>query len=385
MEEVYFDNAATTKPLPEVVEVIKKTLVEDYGNPSSLHRKGMKAEEYIHRTVDALASVLKVDKNEIYFTSGGTESNNLAIKGAAKAYQKQGMHIITTQVEHPSVLEPIAYLEKKGYEVTRISVNNRGTVNLDELKESIRQDTILVSIMHINNEVGAVQPIDKIGTMIKAINKNTLFHVDGIQSFGKMEVQPKRQNIDLFSFSGHKIHGPKGIGGVYIRKGVKVRPIIHGGMHQRGIRSGTENLPGIAGLGIAAEKAYAQLKENQDKVTELQRFFIEQVKFIGDVTFHTPLDLNFAPHILNIGFENVRGEVLLHALEDKKIYISTGSACSTNKPRPSQTLTSMGLAGDQIQSAVRFSFSKYNSKEEVEYCIAQLQNIVPKLRKYTRG
>jgi cysteine desulfurase len=386
MKEIYFDNAATTKPSSEVIEKVLSVLKEDYGNPSSLHLKGLEAERHIRNTTNILSSLLKVGEDEIIYTSGGTESNNLAILGSARAYHRIGKHIITTKIEHPSVYRTFESLEEEGFEVTYLSVDTSGYIDENELKDKIRKDTILLSIMHINNEIGTIQAIDKIGHMIKAVNPNTIFHVDGIQSFGKMIIHVKKCKIDLLSISSHKFYGPKGVGALYKKKSVRLKPIVFGGEQQKGIRSGTENVPGIAGLGVAANNIYNELEEVSKHMYSLKNMLWKGIKEnIEDVYLNGPSIEEGASHILNIIFRDVRAEVLLHALEAKKIYVSTGSACSSNHPHPSDTLRSIGLNEDEIQGAIRFSFSKYNTEDEVEECVQALKTILPTLRRFKRG
>ncbi|NLP47245.1 MAG: cysteine desulfurase [Epulopiscium sp.] len=386
MKEIYLDNGATTPPSSEVIQSILQVVKKDYGNPSSLHRKGMQAEEYIKQTSEEIAKWLKVTPKEVYYTSGGTESNNLAILGVANAYVRSGKHLITTQIEHPSVLEPFKKLEEQGYEVTYLPVNQQGYIDLETLKQAIRPDTILVSIMHINNEVGTIQPIDKIGSIIKKINPSTLFHVDAVQSFGKSIIYPKRWNIDLLSISGHKIHGPKGIGVLYIAKDIKIEPLVYGGGQQNGLRSGTENMIGIAGLYPAVKNAYENLKDHVSHMVQLKKYLVNELKAkVENISIHGPKLEEGAPHIINLGFKDIRGEVLLHALEDKKIYVSTGSACSSHKSTKSSTLQALGLSDEEILSSIRISFSPYTTREDIEICIAEMQQIIPLLRKFVPG
>lgn len=383
--EVYLDNAATTKPFDSVIEKMCKVLKEDYGNPSSLHSKGISAEKYVSEAKEILSKLLKVEKKEIYFTSGGTESNNLALLGIADAYKRSGKHIITSDIEHPSVNNTLLSLEEKGYEVTRIPVNNEGIVNLEMLRDSIREDTILVSIMHVNNEIGSIQPIEEIGKIIKEKNNSALFHVDAIQSFGKIAIYPQKANIHLLSISGHKFHGPKGIGALYINNKIKIKPIVFGGSQQNGLRSGTENVPGINGLSCAAKIMYENLKKHEEYMYELKNHFVSNIlDSIDDVYVNGPELSEAAPNIVNLRFDNIKGEVLLHALEGKGIYISTGSACSSNKTSISTTLQAIGLTNEQIDNSIRFSFSINNTLDELDYCIRELEEIIPKLRKFVR-
>ncbi|PKM96191.1 MAG: cysteine desulfurase NifS [Firmicutes bacterium HGW-Firmicutes-1] len=382
---VYLDNAATTKAMTEVITKMCIVLDEHYGNPSSLHYMGIEAEKEVTEARSILARLLKVEKKEIFFTSGGTESNNLAILGVARAYIRSGKHIIISCYEHPSVGRTAKQLEEEGFEVTTIPVHSDGTVNLEVLEGAIRPDTILVSIMHVNNEIGVISPLDKIGQIIKAKNPNTIFHVDAVQSFGKIWLQPKKWQVDCLSISGHKIHASKGVGVLYISQKVKIKPLMYGGAHQMGIRSGTENTAGIAGLGVAADYMYSNLTTNSQKLLELKAQLRDGIMNNIERTFVNGIEGNdSAHHILNMRFEGVKGEVLLHALESKGIFISTGSACSSNKPEPSATLLSLGYTEAEVNNSVRFSFSMYNTVEEINYCIKQLMEIVPVLRKFVR-
>ena len=382
--EVYFDNSATTKVSPSVQELVVKVMTEDFGNPSSMHLVGVEAEKYIKTAQENIAKTLKVDPKEIYFTSGGTESNNMAIVGSARANQRSGKRILTTAVEHSSVGATMKYLEEEGFEVIYLPVDSFGVVKLEALQEAMTDDTILVSVIHVNNEVGAIQPIEEIGNYIKKINPKVVFHVDAIQSYGKMEIRPKNCKIDLLSVSGHKIHGPKGSGFIYIKKNTKINPIIFGGGQQMGLRSGTENVPGIAGIGQAAKDCYNHLEENVQHITEVKDYMIDELNALEGVTVNSRKGEAGAPHIVSASFSGVRSEVLLHALEDKGVYISAGSACSSNKPAISSTLKAMGVKKELLDSTVRFSFCEWNTKEEVDYAVEQLQQLLPMLRKYVR-
>ncbi len=381
---VYLDNSATTRVFDSVKDIMVKTMQEDYGNPSSMHLVGMYAENYVKEAKNIIASAIKVDTKEIYFTSGGTESNNMAIIGSAMANKRAGNHIITTAIEHPSVANPVKYLEEQGFEVTRLSVDSKGLVKLDELKAALREDTILVSVMYVNNEIGSVEPISDISKIVKAHNPSIVFHVDAIQAFGKIEIYPRRLGIDIMSVSGHKIHGPKGSGFIYIKDKIKVKPIIFGGGQQNAMRSGTENVPGIAGIGQAVEDIYKNLRENSDKMRELKNYFIDEVVKIDGVSVNSGKDENYAPHIISVSVEGVRSEVLLHALEEKGVYISAGSACSSNKPAVSETLKAIGLKKELLDSTVRFSLSVDNTKEEIDYAIGTMKDMLDKLRIYRR-
>lgn len=382
--EVYLDNSATTKAYPEVARLVADIMTEDYGNPSSMHLKGVEAEKHIKYSKKTIAGVLKVQEKEIFFTSGGTESDNWALMGCAYANQRMGRHLITTKIEHPAVLQTMEHLKEQGFEITYLSVDKKGIIRLDELKKAIRPDTILVSIMYVNNEVGAIQPIEEAGTLIKQINSKTLFHVDAVQGFGKLRLLPKKWHIDLVSVSGHKIHGPKGIGFLYIDEKVKIKPIIFGGGQQRNFRSGTENVPGVAGLGKATELIYQDLAKDTAHLDELKQYFIKGLSRMEHVYFNGPLDEMGAPHIVSVSIAGIRSEVLLHALEEKGIYVSAGSACSSHKHTVSTTLESMGVDRNLMDSTLRFSFSVFTTKEEIDYTLECLYSLVPMLRRYTR-
>ena len=382
--EIYFDNSATTRALDEVKDLVVKLMTEDYANPSSRHRKGMEAEQYVKEAAMRSAKTLKVKGKEIIFTSGGTESNNMALIGAALAGQRAGKHIISTRIEHASVYQPLAFLETLGFEVTYLHTDRQGHISLEELEQSIRPDTILVSVMYVNNEMGAIEPVEEIASLVHQKGKNIIFHVDAIQAYGKMEIRPKKQGIDLLSVSGHKIHGPKGVGFLYIDEKVRIKPLLYGGGQQRDLRSGTENVPGIAGLGLAAEEMYRDHKGKVARITELKDYFIDRVQELEGVTVNSLKKSAGAPQIASVSFKGVRSEVLLHALEDKGIYVSSGSACSSNHPAISGTLRAIGVEKDLLDSTLRFSFGLFNTKEEVDICISALEELLPVLRKYYR-
>ncbi len=387
--EVYLDNSATTRVFPEVAELVKKIMCEDYGNPSSLHRKGMQAENYIRYAKETLSAILKVDAKEIFFTSGGTESDNLALIGCALANQRAGKHLITTSIEHPAVMQTMKYLESLGFQVTYLPVDATGRIRLADLRDAVRPDTILVSIMHTNNEIGSLQPIAEAGALIKRMNPNTLFHVDAVQGFGKARIYPKRMNIDLLSASSHKIHGPKGVGLLYVRDKVKIQSIVFGGGQQYNLRSGTENVPGVAGMARAAENLYSHLEEDVNELYRCKRYFVERLRALEGVKVNGLLpDGSYgegtAPHVVSVSFAGVRSEVLLHALEDEGIYVSAGSACAARKPQPSATLKAIGVEKSILESTIRFSFSVYTTKEELDYTLQVLYDKVPVLRRYTR-
>ena len=384
MREVYLDNSATTKAYECVGEIVKKVMCEDYGNPSSMHAKGVAAEQYIKEAKETFAKLMKVKDKEIFFTSGGTESDNLALRGAAAANQRAGKHLITSAIEHPAIINTMRHLEEECFRVTFLPVDRYGRIRLDALKEALCEDTILVSIMYVNNEVGSVQPIQEAASIVKAYNKNILFHVDAVQGFGKYRIYPKKLKVDLCSVSGHKIHGPKGTGVLYIGENVKIKPIVFGGEQQKNVRSGTENVPGIAGISLAARTIYQDLDVKVAKMRNLKKHFIEGVSRIEDTTVHGLYDETSAPHIISVGFAGIRSEVLLHALEEKGIYVSSGSACASNHPQVSGVLKGIGASQEFLDATLRFSMSEFTMPEEIDYTLDTLYNIVPKLRKYTR-
>lgn len=380
--EAYFDNSATTKVLDCVKDAVVDAMCVNYGNAAAKHRKGVEAENLIREAKKAIADTLKVQEKEILFTSGGTESNNTALIGTALANRRAGKHLITTGVEHPSIYNTMSFLEEMGFEVTYLPVDYLGHISLEDLEKAIREDTILVSVMYVNNEVGAVEPIEAISQCIKKKNPKTLFHVDAIQAYGKYKIRPKKQGIDLLSVSGHKIHAPKGVGFLYIRDGVKIRPILFGGGQQKGMRSGTENVPGCVGLGVAAREAYKDFDARIEKLYTLREHLIAGLKPLGGVTINGSEDRTNAPQIVSASFEGVRSEVLLHALEDKGVYVSSGSACSSNHPGISGTLKGIGVKKELLDSTIRFSLGDLNTEEEVNYAIGVLGELLPVLRRY---
>lgn len=382
--EAYLDNSATTRCSDRAFALMQKVLLEDYGNPSSLHMKGVEAERYVKAAREKIAKTLKVTEKEIIFTSGGTESNNLAILGTAFANRRAGNRIITTAVEHASVANPMKFLEEEGFEVIYLPVDENGVISLKDLEEALSDQTILVSLMHVNNEIGAVEPVEEAAALVHEKCPKALVHVDAIQSYGKFRIYPKKSGIDLLSVSGHKIHGPKGSGFLYVKEKTKIKPIIYGGGQQNGMRSGTENVPGIAGLGEAAAEIYEDFKDKQDRLYALKERFIQAVTTIPGVSVNGKTGRDSAPHIVSVSVEGVRAEVLLHSLEDKQIYVSSGSACSSNKPAVSRTLKGIGLKQNLLDSTVRFSFSVHTTEEEIDYAADVLKTLVPALQKYTR-
>ena len=378
--EAYFDNSATTPVYPEVRDLMVKIMEEDYGNPSSLHMKGVTAARYIKDARESLAGEMKVMPKEIVFTSGGTESNNMALIGGALVNRRAGNKNITTSVEHASVGNPMEFLAGMGFDVVRIGVDSSGQIDMDQLMSEVDDDTIIVSVMYVNNEIGTVMPIADIARLIKEKNPNVLFHVDAIQAFGKYRIYPKRMGIDMMSISGHKFHGPKGVGALFIRDRVKVKPIIYGGGQQSGMRSGTENVPGIAGMALAAEITYNGLEEKMEHLRQIKEHLISELTQIDDVYSNS----GDAPHIASITFKGVRSEVMLHALEEREVYVSSGSACSSNKQHASGTLKAIGLPQDKLESTLRFSFSPENTMEQVDYAVECCRQLLPVLRRYVR-
>jgi len=380
--EIYLDNSATTKPYKEVIEKMVYALSTDYANPSSLHKKGIEVEKNIKEIRRNIARTLGVKDKEIYFTSGGTESNNAIIRGVVALNKKRKNHIISTVIEHPSVLNTLKDLEEEGFEVTYLNVDKYGKINLEELKQSIKPTTCLVTIMHVNNEVGSIQPIQEIGKYLKTLNDKVYFHVDAVQSYSKINFKPSRYNIDFMSVSGHKLHGPKGIGFMYIRENNRIKPMLTGGGQEIGIRSGTENTPGIYGLGEAINIINQNLDEKIEKIANLKNLLKNEiVKNIDNIKINSPED--GVCHILNISFRGVKGEVLLHYLEQKKVYVSTGSACSSKK-KGSHVLNAMELTPDEIEGAIRFSLSDLNTEEEILKAAKIVRESVEDLRMIIR-
>ncbi|MCR5515651.1 MAG: cysteine desulfurase [Lachnospira sp.] len=383
--EAYLDNSATTRTADPVVQIMIEAMQVNYGNPSAKHMKGVEAENYVKEAASIIAKSLKVLDKEILFTSGGTESNNTAIIGTAMANKRRGNHLIVSSVEHASVKEPFNFLEREGFRVTYLPVNSEGIVDLEALKEALDEETILVSCMHVNNEIGAIEPIEEIGRIVKEYNPDIIYHVDAIQSYGKFRIYPKKLGIDLLSVSGHKIHGPKGSGFLYIKDKTRIKPIIYGGGQQKGMRSGTENVPAIAGLGKAVELIYnSDFDKKIEHLYEVKDHLIDGLEKMEDVQINSKRDGESAPQIVSASFKDVRAEVLLHALEEKNIYVSSGSACSSNKPGLSNTLVAIGLANNLLDSTIRFSFNYETSIEEIDYALEVLNTLVPQLRRFVR-
>lgn len=376
--ERYLDNSATTRPYDQVTNKVAQVMKENYGNPSSLHRLGIAAEREVKAAREAIADTLRAAPGEIYFTSGGTESNNLAIRGACAA--GRGRHIITTPLEHPATMNTLKNLAKKGWRVDTVPVHRNGVISLSAFENLITPDTVLVTAMLVNNEIGSVQPIAQMAKILKRKNPRAVFHVDAVQGYCKVPCDVKSLGVDLLSISGHKIHGPKGVGALYIRKGTRIAPILYGGGQQDNLRSGTENVPGIAGLGMAAQICFHNMKEAVPRMEMLrQRLAAGIAENISDIRINTPEEC--APHILNISFHGVRAEVVLHSLENEEIYVSSGSACSSHKKEPSYVLTAIGIPRDWIDGSIRFSLSEMNTQEDIDAVVAVLPAIIERLRK----
>lgn len=386
--EAYLDNSATTRCSDRACQLMVDLLTKDYGNPSSLHMKGIEAERFVETAKKKIAKTLRVSEKEIIYTSGGTESNNLAIIGAAMANRRAGNHIITTSIEHASVENPMEFLKEQGFDITYLSVDENGIISLEELEEAVTEQTILVSMMQVNNEIGAIEPVAEAAELIKKKNPDTLIHVDAIQSYGKMYIYPKKLGIDMLSVSGHKIHGPKGSGFLWVKEKTKLKPLILGGGQQKGMRSGTENVPAIAGLGEAAEEIYENLDEKRAHLYGLKQRFIDGIEKLEGTHVNGKTGEDSAPHIVSVSFEGIRSEVLLHSLEDRGIYVSSGSACSSNnhagKQKGSKTLRNIHLKENLLDSTLRFSFSVHTTEEEIDYALEVLGELLPVLKKYTR-
>lgn len=383
--EIYLDNSATTKTSDEVNRCMLEVLENDYGNPSSLHRLGMKAEKVFESAKQDLADCLSCSASEIYITSGGTESINTAILGYLRASKRRGKHIICTGVEHPAVYETVKYAQSElGYEADILSVGSDGCISLDELSEKLRGDTVLVCVMHVNNEVGTVMPVDKIKPVMKKKAPEAALFVDAVQSFGKLAIKPSKWGIDMLAASSHKIHGPKGCGLLYIRNGLRVLPIMHGGRQQSNLRSGTENVYAASGFALAAKTAYKNIDKNYEHVSKLREMLRGAIEKNVENTVYNGSE-NALPYILNMSFTGIKSEILLHTLESKGIYVSTGSACASNAPSPSRTLLCMGKDKKEIEGAVRFSFSPYNTAEQIERAAQAVAREVCDIRKYVRG
>lgn len=378
---VYLDNSATTKVRPEVLKEIIDVNENYYGNPSSIHRMGLKVEKKIEEARKSAAKLIGAASEEVFFTGGGTESNNIAIFGHLSNLSKHN-NIITTKIEHPSVYNVFKQFEDK-CTVNYLDTDECGRINTAQLKEFVDENTLLVSIMHVNNEIGIIQDLAEISNIIKANNKNTKLHVDAVQSLGKIKIDVKKLSLDTLSFSSHKIHGPKGVGGLFIRSGLKINPITYGGGQERGIRSGTENTAGIIGFGKACELIYDNFDEEVKKLYSLKEQYIEKfTEEIDDIRINTSTS-DTAPHIINISFKNVPGEVLVHYLEGNDIYVSTGSACSS-KARDNRILDAIKLSKEYQAGTIRISLGHFNDFEEIDYVIDNIKQAVKDIRSITK-
>ncbi len=383
--KVYFDNAASTKILPEAAQKMVEVMTDYYANPGASSVMGVEADNILKSSAKTISKLINADEKEIYFTSGGTEGDNWAIFGTAKGLKRRGKHIITTVIEHPAVSMPFKVLEEEGYEVTFLPVDEKGYINIEELKNAVREDTILVSIILINNEIGTIQNAEEIGKAIKEKNSNTLFHIDAVQAFGKYRIDVKKFKCDMLSVSAHKFNGPKGVGFFYMKKGVNVKPVLYGGGQQNNMRPGTENAAGAAAMAVAAEESYKNLEETNKYVFEIKKRIANRVlNEIEDTFINGDTIEKSSPYVLNIGFKNLRSEVLLHALEEKNVVVSAGSACNSRKKVQSSVLGALGLEDDDIQGSIRFSFSRFNTLEEADICVEALKETVPFLRRFNR-
>ncbi len=379
---IYLDNCSTTKMRQEVLELIYNSMKEDFGNPSSLHRLGFNSEQKIKKSRETIADYLNVDEREIYFTSGGTESNNIGIQSIVNSLSKRGNHIITSKIEHASVSNLMRDLEARGFRITYLDVDRSGSIDLDMLEDSIDDDTILVSIIFVNNEIGNIQDIKKIKKVIASKNSKALLHVDGVQAFGKIDFDLKDLAIDTFSFSSHKIHGPKGIGAIYIRRDLNLSPIVFGGNQERGMRSGTENVSAIIGFGKAVEIMGKNKEAEREYISKLKNYTKNLIEEnIKDIKINSEDSERFSPYILNLSIVDTKGEVLLHFLEQDDIYISTASACSGNNSNKSDVLESIGLTDKEIEGTIRICFSYENTREDIDYFVKKLKKAVEEIRK----
>lgn len=378
---IYLDSAASTKTRDEVLEVIMKILSDEYANPDAIHGFGIEVSKKIKKSRQLIADIINVSSKEIYFTSGGSEGNNIIIQGIINANSRDKKHLVTTKIEHPSVYEIFREYEKKGFEVTYINVDSYGKINLEELENSIREDTVLVSVIGVNSEVGVVQNLEEIGKIIKKKNRNTYFHSDFVQGLGHLKLEPKRYQIDALTLSSHKIYGPKGSGAIYLSENAKIKPIIFGSNQESGVVQKTLNSSGIIGFAKAVQLAYENFTKENNYINDLKKYFLMKLtEVINDIKVNSYEDNNGIPHILNVSFRGIQGEVLVHFLGMSKIYVSTGSACSSKKGN-SRILKNMGLTADEINGGIRFSFSIFNTKEELDFTVKVLKESVESIRK----
>lgn len=377
---IYFDNSATTQPYKEVIKLVAKLMSEEFGNSSSLHTLGIRAERILEDNRDKLATTIKAKPEELIFTSGGTESVNMSLRGTAEILKRSGKHILSSPVEHSAALESLKELERLGYEVEYLDVDKYGRILVDDLKSKLRKDTILVNIMAVNNELGTIEPLGEAAQIIKSNSKRTIFHVDAVQAYGKILINTRDLNADFISFSGHKIHGPKGVGMLYMRKGIRLHPLMMGGGHERNLRAGTVNVPGIAGFGLAASIKTERMKEDQKNSRKIRNILINELNnSIGtDIRINSPED--GVENILNISFKGIKAETLLHFLEMREIYVSSGSACNSKKNAISHVLKAIEIPRQWAEGAIRFSFGSFNTEKEAVITADAIKEIITKLR-----
>lgn len=382
---IYLDNCATTCPKPEVVAAVAKTMAEEFGNPSSLHRLGLKAEKLVKDSRNHIANFLKVHENEIYFTSGGTESNNIVVQGVSNIRSGRGRHIVATSIEHPAIMNTLKHLEKKGFEISWLKNDNYGRIDIDELKASLREDTILVAIIHVNNEVGTIQDIETIGKVLSTLKSKPHFHLDGVQSFAKIPLFLKAWGVDSYAFSAHKVHGPKGIGGLYLNSKIHIPPLLFGGNQEKGLRSGTENVPGIVGLSKALSLISNEGNAELIHVKNLKSLMIDLLtEDIPEIRINSIEDKIFSPYILNVSIPGTRGEIMVHSLEDKDIYVSTTSACSSKGVGKSHVLEAIGLDDKCIEGTLRISFSLDNTEDDIRVAAKEIADAAVEIRSIMR-
>lgn len=381
--EIYLDNSATTKPLEEVIASVNRMMAENYGNPSALHRRGLEAEHAVKEARSQISSLFNRGHYDLIFTSGGTESNNLAIFGSLSTIRDTSRPLVTSTIEHPSILNIFKHLEKNGRKVIYIKTDTEGFIDLDDLQKALDEHPALVSIMTVNNEIGSIQPIAEIAQLVTKSGDKPIFHTDAVQAFGKIPLQSSAA-IDLMSVSAHKFHGPKGIGGLFVKKGVRLAPLMFGGGQEANLRPGTENTPAIAGMGTAAAWAGTHLSENMDKLNQMKAYVIDGIlNEIPGVRINSPVSPKFAPHILSVSFKGVRGEVLLHSLEQEGIYVATRSACSSKKKSRNHVLDALQLSPEEAEGTIRISFSSFNLQDELVYLIEKIKHHVASIRRIT--
>lgn len=380
--KVYLDNSATTAPRIEVIDRMAEDMKNSYGNPSSLHRMGLDTEKMVKESRKKISEILSISPDELYFTSGGTEANNLAIQGVVERFINRKPHIITSEIEHSSVLNVFRYYrDVKNIEVDIVKVDERGIVDIEEIERLVKDNTVLVSIMLVNNEIGSIQPINEIKRKIKDKNKDVILHCDGVQAFGKMDIDLKSLGADVFTFSSHKIHAPKGVGGIYISKKINIKPLFYGGGQEKDIRPGTENTFGIFGFSHAAEIMENNKKSERKKISDIKKYTIKcLIENIDNIKINSPDGEEFLSNILNVSIPGTRGEILLHTLEQKEIYVSTGSACSSKSTAKSHVLNAIGLSPEEIEGSIRISFSYEIEKEHIDYFVKELKTAVEDLR-----